>query len=156
MTFRERWMSYSPRERKFLSIGAIVLMVLLIYVILWEPLANSVQKKEQYLVRQQKLLNWMRQNATQAEEFRTKKNKPISSDALLNLINQDFNRHSFKARLSLENDGTIKVILKNVSFDRFSYWLSGFDRRVRFDILNLQVTRLKKPGMGDIQMQVKA
>jgi len=87
MTF---WLNQlAPRERRVLIIGAVTLVIMMGYFMLWEPLVTARAQLENVVAAQKTTLRWMTDAAAEVKQLRfntspTKTHK----QSLLNLIDK--------------------------------------------------------------------
>ena len=67
------FMQLALRERRIVIFGAAMLIIVLIYVLIWEPLVKHRQQLRQTVTEQQALVEWMQQAAQEAGQLRAVK-----------------------------------------------------------------------------------
>jgi len=122
------WQSLSDRERNVLSVCGLVAVLLLGYMLIWNPLAGSVSALRSQTYAQRQLLQWMqyaqkRIQQLQSEGFLGKKN---SDQAILVLAEKTLTRHKLSRYLrQVQQPQANQLALKfhKIPFDQLLNWL---------------------------------
>ncbi|MEW8585347.1 MAG: type II secretion system protein GspM, partial [Candidatus Thiodiazotropha sp.] len=59
---KEWWQSKTPQEHMAMIIGAVAVLLLLVYLLMWRPFTQALEKKALLVESQQITLNWMQDN----------------------------------------------------------------------------------------------
>lgn len=157
----EWWLNLSLREKQIISAGALAVVIFLLYLILWLPLSNRVVNLREQIVRDQKLLLWMRDanQRIQDVEKNLQNKKPTESNAsLLNIIQKQINKSTFVSSLNqlkqAEND-SVQLSFNNVDFDRLIQWLTELWQQQGIVISQMSVTASGTPGVVNTDFILK-
>ena len=133
--------SLEQRERRLVLIGAALLIVMLIYVAMWEPLVSNVENLRSSTAEQRSVLLWMQQAAQEVRQLSGASGariNPTSGQSLLSLV--DRTAKSGKLGLALKRvqpDGEqrVRVWMEGAAFDDIVSWLVQLETRygVRID-----------------------
>ncbi|MBL1276504.1 MAG: type II secretion system protein M [Ectothiorhodospiraceae bacterium] len=128
-------MGLETNERRMLLGGGGLLLVMFLYLGIWEPLVTGVDELRVSTVQQETLLVWMRGAAQEVKQLRGsggQKTKQTGGGSLLSLVD----RTAKAARLGpalkrVQPDGEdkVRVWLESASFDDLVRWLSTLDTR---------------------------
>ncbi len=124
-----------PRERYMVLGGAALLAVLLVYVALWEPLVNKVERLRASTAEQQLTLAWMRSAAQEARRLRGAGGgaKTIASgQSLLSLVDRTAKAGRLGGalkRVQPDGDNKVRVWLEGAGFDDLIRWVAQLERR---------------------------
>lgn len=145
------WLNLSERDRLVLSVGGLVVLVYLFYLLIYAPLTGAVETQSKLWVEKQETLAWMK---------RQSKVKPQSKQIdrnLLSLFSTQLKQASFSQfPYQLQQSGSEHVQL---SFDQVPYvdfliWLRKLNQRYMMTIAELTVTRTETSGV--VKMNVVA
>ena len=82
------WLARSEKERRLMLLGVFMIAPLLIYAVIWQPLALRVSHWERVLPRQRAALAVMRQEASMVRSLRAHVGHAPTGTGLLSLIEQ--------------------------------------------------------------------
>ncbi len=128
------FVSLEANERRLLMIGAPLLLIMLLYVSVWEPLVNNVAELRTSTAEQESLLAWMRGAAQEVKQLRGRsgqRSKPTSSGSLLSLVDRTAKSGGLGAalkRVQPDGDQKVRVWLEAASFDDTVRWLTSLFR----------------------------
>jgi general secretion pathway protein M len=157
---RERFLALTPRERWMVASCVTVVVLTILYLAIWEPVADA---HAQRLTR----LGTERATAQQLEEAaalignrgnRTAPAATVGRDvSLLAAIDQSVKRSAIgKApeRLQPEGDREVRVWFTGVPFDAVITWLNDLQIRYGVTIQTLDVERQDTPGVVDARVSL--
>jgi general secretion pathway protein M len=128
-----------PRERMLFSAGAVLLLLLLLYVMIWEPLAGEYNQLQDSVAAQQQDLAWMQQAAAQINAFKRSAAggaQGLGGRSLLAMVDQSARAGGLgNAIKRIEPDGSkgVKVWLEGVAFDPMIIWLGKLSKSYRIE-----------------------
>lgn len=157
---REWWLNLAPREKQYVFTGGCALTLLLIYALIWSPLANKVQSLREQIQHDQVVLAFMKETDKQIHELekspRSSSNKTASS--LLGTVQSEINQTPFAKNISqlqqAEND-VVSVHLQKVGFDNLIKWLTAFCQQQRVIVTQATVTLSDTPGIVDMDLKLQ-
>jgi len=129
------FMSLEANERRMLLSGGGLLLVMLLYVGIWEPLTNKVDSLRVSTAEQQSLLAWMRGAAKEVKQLRGRggqQAKPASGGSLLSLVDRTAKSGRLGGalkRVQPDGDNKVRVWLEAANFDDLVRWLSALETR---------------------------
>lgn len=82
------WLARSEKERRLMLLGTLMVVPLLFYAIVWQPLASRVSHWEHVLPRQRAALAVMRREASMVRSLRAHVGHAPTGTGLLSLIEQ--------------------------------------------------------------------
>lgn len=127
--------SLDLRERRLLIGGGVLLLVLLLYVGIWEPLVNKVDSLRTSTAEQQTVLAEMRQMALEVKRLGGGKRsaaRPASGRSLLSLVDSTAKSAQLGdalKRVQPDGEHRVQVWLEGVSFDQLVNWLVTLEQR---------------------------
>lgn len=122
------WLSRAEKERRLALIGAVVLVPLFFYILIWLPLAARVAHLQRVLPRQREALITMRQEAAQVQSLRAHQGHAPTGTALLSFIEERAQLAAIGGALSqLSPRGSHKAdaVFSKVPFNPLVRFLAG-------------------------------
>jgi general secretion pathway protein M len=145
------WQARTPRERRILVAGAIVLAGILAWVGAWEPLDRKRAALRQQVSDNAAALAWLRPAAANAAATGIRDEDGAS---LLARVDTTARTHGVQAQLSsIEPEGTQRIRLQfaDVPFDALARWLEALAAQgVSVDELSIQ----RSPGAGRVHARL--
>lgn len=158
---KEWWNNLALREKQTVSLGALALVFLLLYLIIWVPFSNKLDSMRSKIKHDQQLLSWMKETHTRiqsTEKQQQKKNTIPSGTSLLSLIQHKINQTTLVSNLSQlrqsEND-SVQLSFNNVDFDKLIEWLTQLWQQQGVTISQMTVTASTTPGLVTTEMTLK-
>lgn len=128
----EWWLSLNLRDRKILISGMILLIMMGVYALIWDPLQHNLKRSNQLLIDKQVTLNWIIDEAKIVDQF---KRKPIKkrnqNTSLLTLIDKSARQNNIKkyiAKMKETSDRNIRLRINEIEFNRLILWLGKISR----------------------------
>ncbi len=154
------WESLSLRERLLVGGGAALTVILLLYVLIWQPFQASSRRLRLSVAEQRAELVWMRQAAAEVKRLDSGSSARPADDgrSLLTLVDQTARSaglgNSLK-RVAPQGDDKLSAQLDAVEFDPLIRWLARLERDHRLVIVNLSVDRTATPGRVNARIIVQ-
>ncbi|MDM8563821.1 type II secretion system protein M [Candidatus Marithioploca araucensis] len=157
MTF---WLNQlAPRERRVLIIGAVTLVIMMGYFMLWEPLVTARAQLENVVAAQKTTLRWMTDAAAEVKQLRfntspTKTHK----QSLLNLIDKSIRTGRLaKTNKRIEPKGKqeVQVRFKAVSFTALMRWLGQLYNQHQVEMSQIRIERQQAPDQVKVNLTLK-
>ena len=148
---QERWHQLNMREKLFIGIGGVLVIVSLVFIYVWSPLSARVTVLSNQLVEQRELLTWMkgvspRIKRLQSQGFSVEK----SSGSLLNLINNEFSSAGVSRFISSTqslNKKQVSVVFYQVPFDSLIQALTALWQKHNIDVEQFSAKIFPTVGM---------
>ncbi len=146
------WENLGARERGLIVVGTVLVMMLLSYVLAWEPLRNSDRRLRQNVAERRADLAWMRQAAEEIKRLGgAGAARPVADNrSLLTLVYQTARAAGLGAalkRVAPQGDDKLSAQLDGAEFDKLIPWLSGLERDQAIAIISLNVDRTDAPAL---------
>ncbi len=151
-TLQHWYHSLQPRERIMVIATAIIMVITIFYLTVWEPLHKGLDSAEQEYQSNLNNLQWMQQAAAEVRALKssgssarnTASNQPVTL-----VVEQAANNSAIKNNISkLEsssNDGA-RVALNAASFDQMLIWLNVLEQNHGIRVSSASIERSDKPG----------
>ncbi|HEY0975593.1 MAG TPA: type II secretion system protein M [Solimonas sp.] len=145
---QNRLEALAPRERALVLLCAAVAAIALLYLLLWEPLAQARESRLQNLDTARALANRIEAVAAQAQGggASASVNRNISLLAAVDQTSRSPTLGKAPSRLQPEGDREVKVWLEDVPFDNLLRWLSELDTRYGIGATSAEIERGSQPG----------
>lgn len=151
------WQQLEARQRRLITLAGLVLVAALVYVWVWEPLAEARSSEREQIARQQALLNWLEAVAPVAERLRNsgQSSRDLGDRSLLGLADETARAAGLAgamARIEPTGDKEVRVWLEGADFIAVMGWLEDFSRSLPVQVRQLQVDRAD--GEGQVNVRV--
>lgn len=156
---RERFLALQPRERWMLSIGATVLALTLVYLLVWEPLADAHRERVEALESSRLLAIRLEQAAAQVQRAggRSGANSAGRGLSLMAAVDQASKQGTLgksPTRIQPEGDREVRVWFEDVSFDSLVRWLAELQSRYGVGVQTLDIEPQSTPGKVNARMSL--
>lgn len=158
---KEWWQQQSPRDRRILRIGSIVVAIAMIYLLVWQPLHQRRDKYRQQITDQRQLLQWMHERSAEARVLMKQPggqhHQPIKG-SLLSLVDKEARRAGLgKGLKRVEPAGTdqVRVWFDAVEFSRLVAWLGSLENSFGTRIESAVIDRTETPGQVNARLVIK-
>lgn len=146
------WESLSSRERLLVTSGAVLILALLFYALVWQPFQANSRRLRQNVAEQRAELVSMRQMAEEIKRLGGSGGTPPAVDerSLLTLVDQTARAAGLGAalkRVTPQGEDRLGVQFDAVEFDKLVPWLGALERDYRIAIINLSVDRTLAAGL---------
>ncbi|NOY72133.1 MAG: type II secretion system protein M [Gammaproteobacteria bacterium] len=150
----------SSSERRTLIIGAVVLSVLILYLIVWQPVFNSTEKLRQQLVSEQDTLSWMGVAAQEIKALQGDHSAVVNrgDSSLLSIVDQtarSSNLASALKRVEPKGQNEVRVRLEQASFNDVARWLLQLQNKQGISVSTITVDRQDASGIANINLMLQ-
>ena len=151
-----------PRERALVIGGAAVLLVLILYLLIWEPVANSVEEKRSSVAQQEELLQWMRKAAQEINQLQAGgggRTIAGAGQSLLSLIDSTAKAAGLGGALKRvqpdgQNENGARVWLEQVGFDDMVKWLDQLQKSYGVQVTGSVIDRQEAVGLVNARLEL--
>lgn len=150
------WHGLALRERRILSVGAALAVLMACYALAWRPFSEALQTLREGVVSRRADLAWMRQAADDIKRLETAalRQTPESprtgnGASLLTLVDQTTRRAGLSRsvkRIEPRDGDKVSVRLELVSFDKLVDWLGRLQRDHGIAVDNAVIDRRDASG----------
>ena len=154
---KDWFMGLEPRERKLVAGGAVVLVLLMFYLLVWEPAATAYTDLKKNVAAEQETLDWMKQASRKVKALRQSAGghaQGLGGRSMLAVVDQSARSSGLGASIKrVEPDGSkgVKIWLEGVSFDAMVLWLGKLSRTYRIDT---SVITIEPQGEGRVNARL--
>lgn len=152
----KEWLaSREPRERAALIAGGIVLILVLVYALVWQPLHRELERNRALVQEQRQTLAWMEQAAEEVAALRARgassaTEAPAAGQSLAGYVEQSArsaNLGQHIARMEPGGRDGVQLTLKDAPFDSLITWLASLQGPGQPRATILSATRTEQPGL---------
>ncbi len=145
-----------PRERMLISGGAAVLLVLLLYVMIWEPISDNYRALKEGVAQQKQTLVWMKQSAAKIKALQRSRPgaRGLGGRSLLAVVDKSARSSGLgEAIKRIEPEGSkgVKVWLEGVAFDPMILWLGKLTKTYRIET---SIITIEPQGNGRVNARL--
>lgn len=155
---RAWWQAQTPRDRRVLTLGALLAALLLGWALLWLPLSRSRAQLASRVAQQRADLAWMRQAQAQASGLRAPgadAGALRQGKSLLALADATARAASLDAALKrVEPTGPdgVRVVFEDADFDAMANWMDQLARNYGVVVSDFSADKVE--GMGLVNARV--
>lgn len=156
---RERFLALSQRERWIVGGGAVVLLLLAIYVGVVEPLVEAHRQRIEALASARAVAQQLESAAVAVQGARPGSSAAQTgrSMSLLAAVDQSTKSGSLgkvPERLQPEGDREVKIWFDDVPFDNLVRWLAELQTRYGVSVQNLDIEAQSGAGLVDARLSL--
>lgn len=150
-----RWNTFSSKEKRILTILALVTLCLLFYAFAWLPVQHGRERLAQIIPEKQAKLLLMRSQATDIERLRNQyKSLTASADALKAAVEVSAKFHglvpSYKDAVA-NNNTQLALTLTQVSFDAWIKWVESLQSQNHVRVQSCHITPIGTAGQVKVE-----
>ena len=155
--FRAWWNGLAQREQRILGAGGVVLALVVLYLAIWEPLAQARTEREAALAEARALAVLIEQLAVEAQRGRPAGSAAVAglNQSLLSVVDQSRRSSAITkppSRLQPDGEATVRVWLEDVPFDALVRWLNDLQARYGVRVDNADIERESGPGLVNARL----
>lgn len=153
---RAWWSGLAERERRVLGAGGAVLGLVLLYLVVWEPLAGARLERERALADARALATLLETLGAEVRQGRGAAAPTAGAgQSLLAIVDQSRRASALSkppSRLQPEGDDTVRIWLEDVPFDALLRWLNDLQTRYGVRVDNADIERESGPGLVNARL----
>ena len=154
---KDWFMGLELRERKLVAGGAVVLVLLMFYLLVWDPAAVAYSDLKKNVAAEQETLDWMKQASRKVKALRGSAHgsaQGLGGRSLLAVVDQSARSAGLGPAIKrIEPDGSkgVKIWLEGAVFDSMVLWLGKLNRTYRVDT---SVITIEPKGAGRVNARL--
>ncbi len=152
---QQHWETRSSDERKIIALGALILLPLLLYFLLWQPAHEATQKLRSSLPILRLQAEQMHQAANLVTDLRHRPQLAVlDSNALKAAIEESATRNQLRnafATLDTQEPNGVRVAIPSIAFKKWLAWLREIDQSLHIRAETVAITALSESGMVSIR-----
>ncbi len=146
------------RERLLVMLGSVALVLLVLYLMIWEPMFSRYHKLKSSVAEQQQTLDWMQQSAGQIKALQGSTSagtaQGLGGRSLLSVVDQSARSGGLGSSIKrIEPDGKkgVKVWFEGAGFDQMIVWLGNLTRRYQIET---NMVTIQPQGDGRVNARI--
>ena len=155
------WAGLAPRERAVLIGGGLLLSILVLWLLIWEPLAQKREQQRADISALTADLTWMQQVAGQVKRLGARQSTQSGGGAaggsVLTLVEVSASAAGIREsmeRVQPEGQGA-RLWFNEISFDVLLVWLAELEQRHGLQVSQLAVDAGTTPGQVSARVKVE-
>lgn len=158
---KQWWLSRSPQDKLALMAASTAVILLLVYLLVWMPFKQQVEKKRTLAYSQHTTLKWMQETAA---EIKVLKNRQASSnssgrgEALLTLIDRTAKKNQLRQyiqRMKPDGSTAVQIWVERAPFDSLIQWLGLLVNQHEILLESVNIERQEKPGLINAKLNLQ-
>ena len=154
---KDWWLNREPRERWLLTGAGLFLLLLMLWLLLWEPLSVKRQQLTQRIESQQTTLLAMQEIAQRAAMLTATGQDPgqVSDGTLLGLADRTVRAGGLAGslrRIEPEGERRVRVWLDQAPFDQTVGWLQSIAAEHGVGVIDANLSAGEQPGLVNLQI----
>lgn len=149
-----------PRERQLIIGGGAILLVMLLYLLVWEPIAKKNESLKVSYQNSQELIAWMEDAAEEARSLQAKikasgPTGSSSKQSLLGVIDRTAKRSKLGPSVKrVQPDGKTgaRVWLEKAIFNDVIKWLEQLQRKEGVRLVTTVIEKQDEPGLVNARL----
>lgn len=156
-----QWLeTLEQRERYIVIGGAIAFIIMLFYLIIWDPIVSTHEQQQNQNIAQRQLHSWMKEAAGEIQQLKSSggntlarsRDQSISSLADRSSITSGIKPYIDKID---QNKKGVKVSLKSANFDKIINWLADLENKYAITASKIKIEKSKIEGAVDAQVTLE-
>jgi general secretion pathway protein M len=146
----------APRERVIVGAGAVMLVLVLIYLLAWEPLVQAKHQRAAALDRARALATRIEQAAVlvRGQSSGRSIDRNTSLVAAIDRTSRSPVLGKAPSRVQPEGDDEVKVWIEDVPFNNLLRWLQDLETRYGIGAVTAEVERGARPGVVSVRLSL--
>jgi len=150
------WRDLNARERSVLSLGALAVVSILLYALVWEPWQSDLRRLRQQVPQQKTTLAWMQQQAAAVKPLlqRIARANPGRDLPLLTVVEQTAREAGLRdaiRQMQPGDEGEVRIWIQDAYFDPWLKWTETL-RKQGIESSAVTVNRSPQPNRVNIRM----
>ena len=139
------WLARAPRERAILGAGAVIVLIALLYIVLWEPLVNQRALFDKQLPRLQADLAQMQRDVALIKA--SGGGAVARSDDLRQAVTASLAQRGIKADIVAQPDSKLKIDAAQAAFSQMLDLVSGLQRETGAHVVSADISSEQNNGI---------
>lgn len=155
------FLSLQKRERMMVLSGAAALIIIMLYLIIWEPVFSGITNQQQRVISQRKILNWMQNAEVEARSLKASGGN-VNSALMKQSISRAIETSAVSAgirdaiaKIEARDKKSTRVQFKNVDFNRLMQWLGALESRYGISIKSANIDKADSTGVANAKITLE-
>ena len=148
---KEWYTNLQERERLIIIAAVVILIPLMLYLVLWEPLSRQVDTLRNNVGAAQAQVAWIQQSSQEAKSLQANSGAPSAklNVSLISAVETTANQRGIRPQIKrIEPQGNQKISIEidDASFDKVISWISQLQTEYGASVTQLSASRAERPG----------
>lgn len=157
---KEWWHNLQPREQRILLGGAVALLLLMLYALVWDPYQQEMRRLRDAVSAKRLDLQTMQQAAIEIEALRRggAGGALPAGQSIMALVDGSSKQFSIGAgikRIQPEGERAVKVWAEQVPFDDLIRWLDDLQKKSGIAVHTISIERQEVAGLVNVRMELR-
>ncbi|NOY67768.1 MAG: type II secretion system protein M [Gammaproteobacteria bacterium] len=151
--------SKDQQEQRIILILAIIIGLSLFYLLIWSPISEAFQQKNNQVNTKRELLTWMQKTGQEISSLKPRtKQKKRNIGSLLSTVDRTIKASGLSQtmkRLEPQRNDSVQIWFEKTSFDTLIKWLGKVNSEYTIMIQSINIDRLEQPGIVNARLILK-
>jgi len=148
------------RERHIVITGAISLLIILFYLVIWDPITSKHEQQKLQYDAQRQLYSWMKNASNEIQQLSSTNSNNIArfrNQSISSLADRSATTSGVKPFIEKidQSKKGVKVRLKSANFDQIVVWLTDLENKYGIIATKVKVEKTKTKGAVDAQITLE-
>ena len=150
---KEWWDSLQAKERLMATIGGIFVAIVILYLLVWSPIADSRDNKKMRVENKRETLTWMSQKRQEVEHLKRINpnlfNQATDNRSLLAIVDTGAKQMGIRSsitRIDPDGENKAQIWLEDMSFDYLIVLLGELERRNHVQVADASLSKSEQIG----------
>jgi len=156
-----QWLNtLEKRERHIVIAGAISLLIMLFYLVVWEPITSNHEQQKLQNDSQRQLYSWMKNASSKIQSLQSSGNSSIArsrNQSISSLADRSATASGIKQFIEKieQSKKGVKIRLKLANFDRIVIWLTDLENKYGIIASKVKIEKTETKGAVDAQITLE-
>ena len=156
-----QWLeTLEQRERYIVIGGAIAFIIMLFYLIIWDPIVSTHEQQQNQNIAQRQLHSWMKEAAGEIQQLKSSGGNTLArsrAQSISSLADRSSITSGIKPYIDKidQNKKGVKVSLKSANFDKIVNWLADLENKYAITASKIKIEKSKIEGAVDAQVTLE-
>ncbi len=154
---KEWFFTLEPKQRLYLIGGSSFAVLLILYLMVWAPVASGISKHQASIDQDRKDTAWMKSASAQLQQLKSRPGSTSRNQSLVSIVDRRINDAGLKASLKrMQPDGKtkVKLWLSQGSFDAIINLIGTLEQADGITVSNFSVSPADAPGIVDARISL--
>jgi general secretion pathway protein M len=155
----KKWLdSLEERERRYVTVGGIIVLLMLVYSLLWAPFLDKVKKLDGQVKNHHETLSWMQNNTHLIKAANPATGSVNRDQSLIAVIGQSTKNSAMSQsvkRVEENKDNSVRVWLEKAPFDQMVVWLESLQTRYGANITRVNIDKQNEIGVVNARLTLE-
>ncbi|MDH5693265.1 MAG: type II secretion system protein M [Gammaproteobacteria bacterium] len=156
----QTWMQLRPREQTLIGTAAVLIGLMMVYSIVWEPVVDNVAHLKVQVKEEQDLVVWMQNAAKEVKQLTRGQggNRSTQGQSLLAIIDSSAKIAKLEQavkRVEPDSQNKVRVWLESAVFDDVAKWLAALSSTYGVEIESASIDKEAVSGRVSARFEFK-